>query len=98
MLERATREWTMSPTIATVVNPAPPSGTPDPWALYELTRDIRPPDYASTFARLAATLSGLDVALAVTGVNRPPWLEAVVAEPGVIECTTAEALTLFATY
>jgi pimeloyl-ACP methyl ester carboxylesterase len=86
----------MSPTLATVVNPAPPGGTPDPWALYELARDIRPPDYASTFARQAATLSGLDVALAVTGVNRPPWLEAVVAEPGVLECTTAEALALFA--
>jgi hypothetical protein len=62
----------------------------------ELTRDVRPPDYASTFARQAATGSGLDVAIAVTGVNRPPWLEAVAAEVGSVECSVADALTLFA--
>lgn len=84
-----------SPAIATQVDPPPPGGTPDPWALYELTRDPRPPDYAATFARQAAVRSGLDTAIAVVGVNRPPWLEAVVAEPGVIECTLPEALTLF---
>ena len=86
-----------SPAIATAVDPPPPGGTPDPWALYELTRDVRPPDYAATFARQAATRSGLDTAIAVVGVNRPPWLEAVVAEPGVVECSLAEALALFAT-
>ncbi|HEY3142331.1 MAG TPA: alpha/beta hydrolase, partial [Acidimicrobiales bacterium] len=41
------------------------AGPPDPYALIELSRDIRPPDYATTFAHQAATLSGLDVALAV---------------------------------
>ena len=66
-----------SPAVASAVSPAPPGGTPDPWALYELTRDVRPPDYATTFARQAATLSGLDVAVAVVGVIRPPWLDAV---------------------
>ncbi|MDQ2649575.1 MAG: alpha/beta hydrolase [Actinomycetota bacterium] len=85
-----------SPVVVTVTTPAPSSGTPDPWAIYELSRDIRPPDYAQTFARQAATLSGLDVAVAVTGVNRPAWLEAVADEPGVVECTTAEALATFA--
>ena len=86
-----------SPAIARTVGPPPPSGTPDPWALHELTRDPRPPDYAATFARLAAVRSGLDVAIAAVGVNRPPWLEAVVAEPGVIECALPQALALFAT-
>jgi pimeloyl-ACP methyl ester carboxylesterase len=85
-----------SPSVATAVSPPPPGGTPDPWAIYELTRDIRPPDYAATFARQAAARSGLDLAIAVVGVNRPPWLEGVVAEPGVIECTLEEALRLFA--
>lgn len=85
-----------SPAIASAVGPPPPGGTPDPWALYELTRDVRPPDYASTFARMAAVRSGLDVAIAAVGVNRPPWLEAVAAEPGVVECSLAEALRLFA--
>jgi pimeloyl-ACP methyl ester carboxylesterase len=85
-----------SPAVPSAVGPPPPGGTPDPWALYELTRDVRPPDYAATFARQASTRSGLETAIAVVGVNRPPWLEGVIAEPGVIECTLAEALELFA--
>jgi pimeloyl-ACP methyl ester carboxylesterase len=88
--------WPVSPYITSTVAPPPPGGTPDPWAILELTRDVRPPDYASTFARQAATRSGLDVAIAVTGVNRPPWLDAVVAEPGTTVCSLAEALALFA--
>jgi hypothetical protein len=87
----------VSPYVTTSVPEPPPGGTPDPWAIFELTRDIRPPDYAATFARQAATRSGLDVALAVTGVNRPPWVEAVASEPGTIECSVPEALALFAT-
>jgi pimeloyl-ACP methyl ester carboxylesterase len=85
-----------SPAVPSAVGAPPPGGTPDPWALYELTRDVRPPDYAATFARQASTRSGLDTAIAVVGVNRPPWLEGVVAEPGVAECTLPEALALFA--
>lgn len=85
-----------SPAVATVMAPPPPGGTPDPWVIYELTRDVRPPDYAATFARQAAVRSGLETALAVVGVNRPPWLEAVAAEPGVVECPLDEALALFA--
>lgn len=84
-----------SPAIATTVDPPPPGGTPDPWAIYELTRDPRPPDYAATFARQAASGSGLDTAIAVVGVNRPPWLDAVVAEPGVVACSLPQALALF---
>lgn len=85
-----------SPAVASAVGPPPPGGTPDPWAIYELTRDVRPPDYAATFARQAAIRSGLDLAIAVVGVNRPPWLEAVAAEPGVLECALPEALSRFA--
>jgi pimeloyl-ACP methyl ester carboxylesterase len=84
-----------APFIVTAVPDAPPGGTPDPFALAELTRDLRPPDYAATFARAAATLSGLDTAIAACGVNRPEWLAAVVAEPGVVECRLPEALALF---
>ncbi len=85
-----------SPAAPTEVGQPPPGGTPDPWALYELTRDVRPPDYAATFARQASTRSGLDTAVAVVGVNRPPWLDGVIAEPGVVECSLDEALRLFA--
>jgi pimeloyl-ACP methyl ester carboxylesterase len=88
--------WPGSPSVATAVSAPPPGGTPDPWAIHELTRDIRPPDYAATFARQASTRSGLDTAIAVVGVNRPPWLEGVLAELGVLECTLEEAFRLFA--
>jgi pimeloyl-ACP methyl ester carboxylesterase len=84
-----------SPAVPSAVGAPPPGGTPDPWALYELTRDVRPPDYAATFARQASTRSGLDTAIAVVGVNRPPWLEGVLLEPGVVECSLDEALALF---
>jgi pimeloyl-ACP methyl ester carboxylesterase len=69
---------------------------PDPLAIAELGRDIRPPDYATTFARLAATASALDAPIAVAGINRPPWLAAVVDEPGVVECNLPTALSMFA--
>jgi pimeloyl-ACP methyl ester carboxylesterase len=72
-------------------------GPPDPYALLELSVDLRPPDYASTFARLAATLSGLDVAVAASAVVRPSWLAAVAREPGVGDLPAPEALALFAT-
>jgi pimeloyl-ACP methyl ester carboxylesterase len=69
---------------------------PDPYALLELSRDPRPGDYAATFARQAATLSGLDIAVAVVGAVRPSWLVAVAKEPGVEELTRSAALRLFA--
>ncbi len=69
--------------------------TPDPVALVELARDVRPPDYARTFAWQASALSGLETALAVAAVIRPPWLTEVVAQPGVVECDVASALALF---
>jgi pimeloyl-ACP methyl ester carboxylesterase len=72
------------------------SSTPDPYALLELSNDLRPPDYATTFARQAATLSGLDVAVGVAAVVRPAWLAAVAQEPGVATLTVPEALALFA--
>lgn len=70
---------------------------PDPFALSELTRDVRPPDYAGTFARLAMQFSGLETPLAVVAKVRPPWLEAVTAEPGVVSTSLPEALSRFAT-
>ncbi|HVE95187.1 MAG TPA: alpha/beta hydrolase [Acidimicrobiales bacterium] len=69
---------------------------PDPFALAELARDVRPPDYAVTFARLATTLSPLTTPVAVTAIARPDWLTAVLGEPGVQECKLAEALKMYA--
>jgi hypothetical protein len=72
-----------------------PGAAPDPYALLELSHDVRPPDYAATYARQAATLSGLDTALVVTAVVRPPWLAAVAAEPGVRTLARQRAVSVF---
>jgi len=69
---------------------------PDPYALAELSQDVRPADYAAVFARQATTLSGLDCALAVCAQVRPPWLAAVAAEPGVADVPRRRAAALFA--
>ena len=72
------------------------AGPPDPHALIELARDVRPPDYATSFVRQASQLSGLERPLSVCAVERPDWLAAVVEEPGA-ECTTlGEALAHYA--
>jgi pimeloyl-ACP methyl ester carboxylesterase len=77
---------------------APPGGprVPDPYALSELSRDVRPPDYAVEFVRQMMQWSELDAPLAVTTVVRPEWLAAVAAEPGIIETTVPDALERFA--
>lgn len=75
--------------------PSEPS-PPDPYALVELARDLRPPDYATAFARLALQGSTLDEPIAVAAVFRPPWLAAVVAEQGVLVAPVAEALDVYA--
>ncbi len=74
-----------------------PSGrAPDPWALSELSRDVRPADYATGFARSATQLSGLEWPVAVCAKSRPPWLEAVASEAGVLDCPLTEAIELYA--
>jgi pimeloyl-ACP methyl ester carboxylesterase len=84
------------PTTPYVINePLVVKDTPDPYALLELSHDVRPPDYATTYARQASTLSGLDTALVVAAVVRPPWLAAVVAEPGVAELPRHRCLDPF---
>lgn len=69
---------------------------PDPFALMELARDIRPPDYVANFVRFA--LEGAPVAdpVAVAATVRPEWLAAVVAEPGVVEMRRDAALAAYA--
>lgn len=69
---------------------------PDPYALFELSRDVRPPDYAQEFVRQVMQWSGLERPIAVTTVTRPEWLEAVVGEPGVVELGLDAALRMFA--
>lgn len=68
---------------------------PDPFALFELSRDVRPADYAATFARQALTLAEVANPLTVSARWRPPWLEAVADEPGVVEASVEEALAAY---
>jgi pimeloyl-ACP methyl ester carboxylesterase len=79
-----------------LTTPLPVRGTPDPYALLELTQDIRPQDYAAAFARQATTLSGLDTTLVVSALVRPPWLAAVADEPGVLVVDRDRAVAVFA--
>ena len=72
-----------------------PPGAPDPFALIELARDVRPPDYASLFVRFALEGSDLAEPIVVSAVSRPEWLAAVAAEPGVIELPLEAALAHF---
>lgn len=86
-----------SPYVLTLV-PEDGTSAPDPYARFELARDVRPPDYAQEYVRQVMQWSGLDRPIAVAAVNRPEWLEAVAAEPGVAELDVPTALRTFATY
>ena len=46
-------------------------GPPDPYALVELTHDLRPPDYAAAFVRLALAGSPLDEPITRAAVFQP---------------------------
>ena len=72
------------------------AGPPDPYALAELAGDIRPPDYVIDFVRLAVAGAEVEQPIAVVAVNRPPWLAAVVAQPGVLTLPLPAALALYA--
>jgi hypothetical protein len=84
------------PTSPVLFRPDQDGSTPDPVALMELAIDGRPPDYARTFAWQASALSGLDTAIAIAAVNRPPWLAEVASQPGVVEAELPAALEIFA--
>lgn len=80
------------------VIPLGPAGhaPPDPYALAELTRDLRPADYAVSFAWQASNLSDLAAPISVTSITRPAWLQAVVDFPGVLVSTLPEAIAYYA--
>lgn len=88
-----------SPSVCTVaVCAVAPRATapPDPFAQSELARDLRPPDYATSYVRQAVELSGLERPISICCVERPDWLQAVVDEPGVVRSTLSEALAYYA--
>jgi pimeloyl-ACP methyl ester carboxylesterase len=85
-----------TPTSQGVFALPPAEHAPDPYALLELGHDLRPPDYAASFVRLAVAGSGLDEPISVTAKFRPPWLQGVVDEPGVVVRSLDAALAAYA--
>ncbi len=80
-----------------LVFPSPTAtGPPDPFALVEVARDVRPPDYATAFVRQANELSGLDRPISVCCAEHPDWLEAALRETGVERTPLAVALADYA--
>ena len=69
---------------------------PDPYALIELARDLRPPDYILNYVRFALDGSTVVDPIAVAAVVRPEWLAAVADEPGVVAMSLADALAHYA--
>lgn len=72
------------------------TGPPDPFALVELARDLRPTDYALEYVRQVEAFSALDRPLTVCAVQRPEWLQAVVDTPSVAEAPLDDALAYYA--
>jgi pimeloyl-ACP methyl ester carboxylesterase len=73
-----------------------PGAVPDAMVLAELSRDVRPADYATSFVRQAMHLSGIDNPIAVCAIARPTWLAAVATDPDVVIGPLEEALLRYA--
>jgi pimeloyl-ACP methyl ester carboxylesterase len=85
------------PSTPQIIHPDPSAkGAPDRFALAELSRDVRPPDYVAAFLRQANEMSGLECPVRVCCAERPEWLAAVVRDPGALETSLAEALASYA--
>lgn len=76
--------------------PTEPRRVPDPYALLELSHDVRPPDYALDFVRFAVEDREVDNPIVVSARVRPDWLAAVAADIGVLDLSLEEALVAVA--
>lgn len=70
-------------------------GSPDPYALVELSSDVRPPEYAIKYAKLAARNTEFNEPIFVAARSHPAWLAAVIAEPNVTTSTLDQSLAAF---
>jgi pimeloyl-ACP methyl ester carboxylesterase len=80
-----------------LTEPAGDAIGPDPFALFEMASDVRPPDYAVEYLRLIESGSDLSHPVAVSAIVRPAWLTAIVTAGSerVVETSLTEALDLF---
>lgn len=86
----------VGPSAPRVTRAVPGTTTPDPFALAELTVDVRPPDYAVDYLRLAVRYSTLGEPVTLSGRVRPPWMAALAGLPGVREMPAPDALDDYA--
>lgn len=84
------------PTSQSVVALDTDGSSPDPYALVELGRDLRPGDYAVSFVNLANAGSPTPTPITVASSFRPKWLAAVAEAPGVVEASLRDALAAYA--
>jgi pimeloyl-ACP methyl ester carboxylesterase len=75
---------------------SPSDATPDPFAILELSSDIRPPDYVADFLSLAVAGSGLPRPISVCATERPAWLQSIAGAPGTDVTSLAEAIAHYA--
>jgi pimeloyl-ACP methyl ester carboxylesterase len=87
----------IGPSAPRVTTAARSAVTPDPFALAELTVDVRPPDYAVDYLRLAVRYSDLGEPVSLSGHVRPPWMAALDGLPGVRSLPAVDALADYAT-
>ncbi len=71
-------------------------GAPDPYVLLEMSSDIRPADYAATYAFAAAQATSNRIAIAVVTRARPSWLVGILDQFGVELLSLTDALAVFA--
>jgi len=83
-----------APSDPTFVLPTPAAHAqdPDPLALLELGRQVRPPSYAASFLALAVARSGLALPVWLCASERPPWLAELASRPGAGVAPLAHAL------
>jgi hypothetical protein len=69
---------------------------PDPYAVQEVARDVRTADDVTAFAHAAVQGSGLVTMFYVGASARPPWLQALVEQPGAEVLPVEQALEALA--
>ncbi len=80
-----------------IVYPEPGrTGSPDPYALVELSRDPRPESYVQNFMDFILDGSELEEPVNIDTSLRPPWIETLLGGPGVSRDPLAVALDRFA--
>jgi pimeloyl-ACP methyl ester carboxylesterase len=70
--------------------------TPDPYALLELSTDIRPVDYVASFVQAAMQGSAVTPAVAVIANGRPSWLVGALEQYGAETMSLTDALAVYA--